>query len=80
MLRVIKNNLDKIAVLYIIIYAILSRLIMLFIYTDYSIYPDSAGYIDLGRQLSELDLSGYSGKNHRVLKMPPSEAITSPRM
>lgn len=62
MLKSIKTTIETNSVFYVLGYAVLIRVVMLLLYTDYSIFPDSNGYIDLANQLSELDLSNYSGK------------------
>lgn len=62
MLKSIQKKIEANAVLYVLSYAVLIRVVMLLLYTDYSIFPDSGGYIDLANKLSDLDLTGYSGK------------------
>lgn len=42
--------------------ALLIRAIILILYTGYSIFPDSSGYIKLAQLLTSLDLSNYTGE------------------
>lgn len=62
MLKLIKEKIEKNAVLYLLCYAILIRVLVLIFYNGYSIFPDSEAYIELGQRLSGLDLNNYSGK------------------
>ncbi|MEZ4797497.1 MAG: hypothetical protein R2785_10055 [Flavobacteriaceae bacterium] len=62
MVRWIDRKTKKNLALNLLCYVVLIRVITLFFYEGYSIFPDSEGYIELGNQLSTLNLNGYSGK------------------
>ena len=62
MLESIQKKIESNAIFYLLSYAILIRIAMLLLYADYSIFPDSGGYIELANDLSDFNLTGYSGK------------------
>lgn len=61
-IKKILNFINTKTVLALVIYAVLVRVIVFFNYYAITIFPDSEDYIFLAQELSNFDLSNYSGK------------------
>ncbi len=62
MFKQVLKHIHQFSLAYLIGFAVILRLILLFGYQGYSLFPDSSGYIELADYLSGLNLDNYPGK------------------
>lgn len=55
------NNLTKKSIATIIAFCFISRLIIVLLYQNITIFPDSSGYTELAERLADFNLKGYLG-------------------